>query len=238
MMSSKVDLSKFDWIDFHTHEPDNQPGVFNVISVEAEVAPEKIILGPDNSLYTVGLHPWWLDSDEDIFKRRLELLRKVSARKRVIAFGEVGLDKLKGPGFACQKGFFCSILELAQKRNKPVVVHCVRCYPELMNIKKKLGAQVSMMVHGFNSKPEVLEQLLKHGCYVSLGVVGVRRKDLMGWLRKNSTMLSRICLETDDSATNIKSVYEHAAKALEIPLQQLCQIMHENFFNLFGDKWK
>lgn len=225
--------SHFKWIDFHTHNERFDKQVLGVVSLEAEHAVHRMAFHESNTLFTVGLHPWRLDTNEAVFKRRLNLLRNLAKRPYVVGLGEAGLDRLHGPGLECQCKYFSSFLALADELNKTVVVHCVRCFPELLAIKKLFPDRVRLMIHGFDAKTPLLEQLIRHNCRISLGPRGVERDDVMDWFRNNPGYLSALCLETDDSGIDIKTVYEQAARRLQIAPDELSRIMQDNFKTLF-----
>jgi TatD DNase family protein len=78
--------------------------------------------------------------------------------------GECGWTKNKSAGIATN-GFEKQLL-LAQY-NKPVVIHCVAAFQEVM-ILKEIEDFSSMIIHGF-SKKEQLAKLLDNGFYISFG---------------------------------------------------------------------
>ncbi len=222
-----------EWIDFHTHDKRGEAHVLRVLSLEAEDAVHRIAFQEPNMLFTVGLHPWRLDADQSVFNRRLNLLKSLAKRQHVVGLGEAGLDRLHGPGLECQCKYFSAFLSLADELNKTVIVHCVRCFPELLSIKKLFPDRVRLMIHGFNAKTPLLEQLIQHNCRISLGAQGVARDDVMNWFRLHPEYISSLCLETDDSGLSIKTIYEQAARQLQISLDELSQIMKTNFKTLF-----
>ena len=52
------------------------------------------------------------------------------------------------------------------KNNKPVVIHCVKAYNELILLKKKLKPKVPWVVHGFNQNEQILNALLKNDFFI------------------------------------------------------------------------
>jgi len=235
MKLSVHELSEIEYIDFHTHSKNPPPCALSLISIELGDLKNLALDNIDNKVFSIGLHPWRLPANTDNLEKDLNSLRKTLGIHKVIAIGEVGLDRLWGPDQMVQKTYFTEVLKLAKELNKPVVVHCVRYYPELIAIKKQWAPDLKMLVHGYNGKVEILKQLLKHEFYVSLGPLSLKRDDIYEFLLKKPKYLNRICLETDDSGINIKEIYERAAKVLKMDIKELEQLMKNNFISLSQD---
>lgn len=227
------ELSEIKFIDFHTHRYTASPETLSVISLEpADFENSR----PDNAahrFFSVGLHPWRLPATTAGLENDLQALRQALRLPAVIAVGEVGLDRLRGPDMEIQAVFLAAALKLAAELNKTVIAHCVRCYPELLSLKKQIAPGLNMLVHGYNGKIEIMEQLFKHNCYVSFGAAALRRDDICGYIRRKPVCLRRICLETDDSDINIQDIYNNAAQVFELDVEELARIMKTNFISLF-----
>ena len=141
------------FVDIHTHI-DNQ----SVIKIVSENFEEKI-------LTTWGVHPW-------------EVGRTQSVRTEdIFAIGEVGLDKVHKETFDKQIEVFDEMIKLSESLRKPVIVHCVRAYSEIIEMRKKTKATMPWVIHGFNSSVETTRQLLKHDIYISLGEILYRNEN-------------------------------------------------------------
>lgn len=118
-------------------------------------------------LYSVGIHPW--DSGrcaESDFKALL-----IDANSpEVVAIGECGIDRLRGPEIEIQQSVFRRQAEIAEKVGKPLLIHCVRAYDKILELHRELRPQRSQwIIHGFRGKPELARQLTRAGIYLSLG---------------------------------------------------------------------
>ena len=235
MKLSTHELSKIEFIDFHTHKQVVQPKALSVISVEFTDLQSLALENLNNKFFSIGLHPWRLPADTDNLKEAFITLEKALQLPKVIAVGEIGLDRLWGPDMNIQKAYFTESIRLAKKLKRTLIIHCVRCYPELLFIKQQFARDLNMLIHGYNGKLEILEQLLKKGFYVSFGAVSLKRDDICEYVRQNHEILHHICLETDDSNLNIKDIYKRAAEVFEIDIQELKRIMKTNFLSLFQD---
>ena len=116
--------------------------------------------------YSLGVHPWNAETWSDDTARRLAAQ---AADPRVLAIGEAGLDKLRGPSMEVQTHAFEAQARIADELGKPLIIHCVRAFNELMAIKRAMRPRVPWIVHGFRGKPQLARQLLDAGFHLSLG---------------------------------------------------------------------
>src|SRR5690606_26144103 len=92
-----------DYIDILTHGDTVQcDGIFSVVSLMAD---ERIRPEPVRGMaYTFGIHPWYLT--DPVHDRQIEDVRKAAGNKLVIAIGEAGFDRIKGPDKELQRKTF------------------------------------------------------------------------------------------------------------------------------------
>jgi TatD DNase family protein len=216
-----------DYIDIHTHDTKRDTGIFAVENLMAHenLDPEKITA----KAFTAGIHPWHLNENnrEDLLKYVL----KVADNPDLIAFGEAGFDKLRGPSIELQRSTFEEQVKIANEKNKPLFIHCVRAWDELLAAHKTLKPATPWMVHGFRGKKELALQLIKRGMYLSFWFDFVLRpesSDLIRFLPKN-----RIFLETDGADVLIKDIYKKVSVDLKISEDELKSIIFSNFKGLF-----
>ncbi len=60
-------------------------------------------------------------------------------------------------------------VRLAEELCKPLIIHCVKAYSELIAVRKRTKSSVAWIVHGYNNNERILRQLLDHGFYISVG---------------------------------------------------------------------
>lgn len=201
------------FVDIHTHL-DNQ----SIIKIVNDNFEEKI-------LTTVGIHPWEVGVIANEVPRDLQSLGMTTA------IGEVGLDKFHKETFEKQIEVFEEMIRLSESYKKPMIIHCVRAYSEIIEIRKKTRATMPWVIHGFNSSVETMRQLLRHDMYISLGEILYRNENQAVKILKNIP-LGRLFLETDVSGRDIKDVYSMAASLLECDLDFLCRQIFENYGRL------
>jgi len=151
-----------DYIDIHTHHSVPAEGVFSVVALMAH---ENV--HPDNlpgRTYTAGIHPWYLNNDNH--EKLLEFIQHTAGNSNLAAIGEAGFDKLRGPSMELQRSAFEEQAVIAGKHNKPLVIHCVKAWDELLASHRNLKPETKWLVHGFRGKKELASQLLSKGMYM------------------------------------------------------------------------
>jgi len=198
------------FFNIHTHKPSHQTEVLEIVNQY----PQEF----DSSLsnYSIGIHPWYIV--EDRIESDLQVIGNKLQENNCLAIGECGLDKRVATSMTLQLMVFEKQLALAEKFQKPVILHCVAAFQELIAIKKKLKLTVPMIIHGFSKNIEVANQLVQNGFYLSFGKYLLFNKELE--LVFNSIPNDRLFLETDTIEQDIREVYELAAKYKIIDLEK------------------
>ena len=180
-------------------------------------------------VYSIGIHPWFIV--EERLESDLEILETKLQETNCIAVGECGLDKRIEVQIELQQLVFEKQLVLAQKYNKPVVLHCVTCFDELIATKKKLNITVPMIIHGFSKSEQLAKQLVSNGFYISFGKYLLLNPELEAVFK--SVPVDKIFLETDTISENITAVYELASKYKKISMLEMQELMRHNFHKVF-----
>jgi TatD DNase family protein len=218
-------------IDFHTHHQEHTANIkkhFNIIIPEDGAGEQYDI---HEGLFSAGIHPWYISGSG--FKEQLEVLRNLLKNQNVRVLGECGIDKLKGPPLQIQEEVFVKQIRMAEEFKKPMVLHIVKAFNELISIKKVMRPKVPMVVHGFVRKPELAMQLIEKGFYLSLGAdLLVENSNSQQVLKQMDK--AKLFLETDDSKESIESVYKKACEVLNVPQQELEDRVYENYLGLYS----
>jgi len=217
-----------EFIDIHTHGSTPVKGIFAVENMMAheEHVPEDLTA----KAFTAGIHPWYLNESNKT--GLIEYVKDISSDPRLIALGEAGFDKLRGPSMELQRLVFMEQAKIAGSLNKPLIIHCVKAWDELFKMHRLLKPSAPWIVHGFRGKKELASQLLSRGMYVSFWVSFIVRpesSDLVRFIPRE-----RIFLETDGSDTDIRDIYSKVADDLGIGISELKNIIIRNFNELFG----
>ena len=143
--------------DFHTHRPLSPRAIINTAPGDRR---------PEGYLYSVGIHPW---DSADASQSDFEALLADAKLPDVVAVGECGIDRLRGPQEALQRSAFIPQLEIAETVGKPVIIHCVRATDAILALRRSMRPKVDWILHGFRGKPETARQLARAGIFISLG---------------------------------------------------------------------
>ncbi len=211
------------FINLHTHHFTDRHDIFEVVN---QYPHEFDVAIPH---YSIGIHPWYIV--EDRLSDDLAILESKLEFENCLAVGECGLDKRIEIPLALQTLVFEKQLLLAERYKKPVILHCVAAFQEVIEIKKALKITVPMIIHGFSKNQETAKQLLDNGLYVSFGKYLLRNPDLASVFK--SVPNDRFFLETDTVEESIRDVYKLAAQYKNIEIEILKDTLHENFNSVF-----
>jgi len=211
------------FFNLHTHSFTNQPGVRELVNQHPHDFEAHI------PFYSIGIHPWYIV--EERIEADLQFISSKINEKGCLALGECGLDKRIEIPIDLQQLVFEKQLAMAEKYQKPIVIHCVAAFDELIAIKKRMNLSVPMIVHGFSKNEAVAKSLLDHGFYLSFGKYLLRNPDLESVFKAIPN--DRFFLETDTIEEGIQAVYEVAAQYKNINLETLQNIIQQNFNTIF-----
>jgi TatD DNase family protein len=221
-------------LNFHTHQLEKQTNeqvIFNLIIPESDEALENFPSEKPNSWLSVGIHPWYINENNQKFQ--LEKLRQLAQYQEVKLIGECGLDRIKGSSLPLQEEIFIKQIRIAEDLKKPIVVHCVRCFNELIAIEKIIRPKVPLIVHGFNNNLSIAQSLLKQGFYLSLGAALMNEESNAVKVLQQMP-LEKLFLETDDTTITIQKIYEKASFLLNISLNTLEDVIFANYLIICG----
>lgn len=205
-------------LDIHTHHLPPQ-------ACRAIVNVEPVSFSPRQGYYySVGLHPWHLPEDGTTID--WEAFEEIVCHPQVLAIGEAGLDKMTGAPYALQEDVFRRQIDIASSLRKPLIIHCVRSYNEVMAIRKSTKAETPWIIHGFRGKKELACQLTGQGIYLSFGF-----RFQEGSLC--ATSLDMMFLETDDSPADIQTLYDLVACRRSLTVNSLTKRIQENIGRVF-----
>lgn len=215
-----------DFFNFHTHQFTNQSDILELVNQYPQDFDASI------PYYSIGIHPWYIK--EDRLEDDLKIIEEKLQTKNCLALGECGLDKRVEIPLELQIQVFEKQLALVEKYRKPVVIHCVAAFQEIIAIKKRMKVSVPMIVHGFSKNSQVAEQLIAAGFYISFGKYLLQNPSLKEVFQKNPN--DRFFLETDTIDESIQQVYNLAAAYKNSTVKELQEIIARNYERVFGEK--
>ena len=215
-------MTKF--INLHTHKYSNS---FDVVEVVNQYPCEFDISIPN---YSIGIHPWYIN--EMRLGKDLEIIKEKLHKNECFALGECGLDKRIEIPLPLQLAVFKQQLKIVKETNKPIILHCVAAFDEVIAIKKELKIENPMIIHGFSKNEQVAKSLLTNGFYLSFGKYLLLNPELEKVFKFAPE--NQIFLETDTIEETIYQVYEKAATIKGISIEEMKVIVFTNFSKIFG----
>ncbi|MDR0843825.1 MAG: TatD family hydrolase [Tannerella sp.] len=200
------------YYDIHTHRLPANADVIAIISggINIDFQP--------NVYYSAGIHPWYAD------KEALPSLRSYAGHPGVVAIGEVGLDKLAATPWALQKEVFAAQALLAVELKKPLIIHCVKAWDELIAIRKTCSpdSDIPWIIHGFRGNSELAGQLLRQDFFLSFGLL------FQPDAARAAYKAHRLFAETDEKDILINTVFAALSSAISVSEADLSHEILEN----------
>ena len=210
-------------INLHTHKFTNDPNVLEIVNQYPHEFDVNI------PFFSIGIHPCYIN--ESRVEEDLQIIEEKIPLQNCLALGECGLDKRIEIPIEIQKQVFEKQLRLAIKYKKPVILHCVSAYQEIIEIKKRLEVDVPMIIHGFSKNKQVAKSLIDNGFYLSFGKYLLRNLELESVFA--SVPNDKFFLETDTMEETLEEVYKLAAKYKNIEVSALQKLVTNNFQSVF-----
>ena len=182
--------------------PEN--GIGNVVNVCASInSLERIIPMVEKYPHVwgaAGVHP---DYAEEMTEETLGRIREVSAHKKILAIGEIGLDYYwhKEPeNHLRQQEMFRAQMDIAREEGLPFMVHSRDAAEDTLVIVKEYmqkGGMAGGILHCYSASLEHAREYVKMGLYLGIGGVvtftnGRKLKEVV-----REIPLSNLVLETD-----------------------------------------
>lgn len=206
-----------DFFDFHHHHKLKYSGIYNLSSEEFSSENLKIT----EILFSAGIHPAEIDKN---WQQNLDKLKEISLHENCFGIGECGLDALIKIDKNLQEKVFIEQILWANKIKRPIIIHCVRKFSDILKFKKT--AKVPMVIHGFNKKKSIADELLKHGFYFSFGKSVLHNLSLQTLIKDFPA--EKMFLETDDADFDIADLYLKVAEIKGISVEELQEQISKN----------
>lgn len=159
-------------------------------------------------IFSLEYHPWYIVENDGSLPPDFERNARSAA-----AIGECGLDRLKGASLPTQITVFEKICDVAEKQDKTLIVHCVRCESELLQVLKNFKLD-RVLIHGFNRSVSALDKLVQKGFMISLAPYFWRKPGVSDALRQMD--FDRIGFESDDCPDDFEKIFQDAQQVLQI----------------------
>lgn len=186
-------------VDIHTHNCNSRD---NISVINLSLAESDVVLSENESGYfSLGIHPWEIDN---LSSESMNKLMNYVSDSRVVAIGECGLDRNIKTPLETQIELFKKQIDISETIQKPLIIHCVGCFNELIGLKKAIKPRQKWIIHGFRGKPQLAQQLLNAGFNLSFGLQFNQESVKI-------TPFEQLFIETDESVINVSEIYSKIA---------------------------
>lgn len=214
-----------DFLDIHTHKAAQRKGIISIQSLS--LTSDIFLAMPKTKPISIGLHPWYATLEK--LEIQMKYLSVLARQQNVKIIGECGLDKLRGENLQDQSIILEHQIALAEMLKKPIMLHCVKAFAELIEIKKRLNIKVPMIVHGFNKNKELGKQLIQNGFLLSFGTSILKENSGAQQLMEET---DNFFLETDDAEISIEEIYQTAANLKKCSVDEMKALIFANWNKL------
>jgi TatD DNase family protein len=218
-------ISPHSFINLHSHR---KPQLENELVVRNAFVPAQEKLSHISYPISCGIHPWLITNN---YLEKLNQLNELLAHvPNICAVGECGLDKLKGPSIELQLEIFHAHIELANQFNKPLILHLVKTYSDILHISNSI--KVPFIVHGFKGNSIEAKQLIQKGACLSFGPRLLNDTQLQDTFTQ--LPIEKIYLETDTKPISLANMYRTASTLKNLSINALRTAICNNFARDFN----
>ena len=163
---------------------------------------------------------------------------------KIIAIGEIGLDYHYECDRELQKKYFIKQLELANKYNKPVIIHSRDCINETYNILKEYN--VKGIMHCYSGSVEMARKFNQIGFLIGIGGIATFKNAIKIVDVIKNIDLEYIVVETDspylspepyrgkrNEPKNVGVIMEKICNIKGLGYKELCDVVSSNVLRLF-----
>lgn len=189
-------------------------------------------------------------SEVDLMIEEIENIIKQDKNNKIVAIGEIGLDYYwNKENKDIQREVFIKQIELANKYNKPIVIHTREAVDDTLKILRENSVNNKGVFHCCPLNRELVKQGLDLGFYISFaGPVTFKNSKNVEEI-VNMVPINKILIETDspylapepkrgtrNDSRNIKHIAEKIAEYKGITLEEMAKHTYENAIKVFKIK--
>ena len=192
---------------------------------------------------TCGISP---NDIEDFVENNLREIEEIGKDSKIVAIGEIGLDYYWNKGNKDkQKELFIKQIEIANRLDKPIVIHTRDAAIDTIEILKQYPVNKKGIFHCCPLNQELIKEGLKLGYYISFSG-NVTFKNAKSENCISLVPLDKILIETDspylspepfrgkrNDSRNVKLVAQKIAEIKGISLEEVAKITYENASKIY-----
>jgi TatD DNase family protein len=200
---------------------------------------------PDNIHLMMGLHP---TSVKENYEEELAFVEQQFAERDFVAVGEIGIDLYWDKStLAIQQDAFKRQIQLAKRKNLPIVIHCRESFDEIFNVlETEKDEKLFGIFHCFTGTKAQAERAISFNMKLGIGgVVTFKNGKIDQFL--NEIPIKHIVLETDspylapvpfrgkrNESSYLMLVAEKVAQLYGISVEELAEITTQNSKDVFS----
>ena len=193
---------------------------------------------------TCGISP---NDTEDFSDEKVEMIKKLGTKNKVVAIGEIGLDYYWNKNNKeMQKKIFEKQLEIANFLKLPIVIHTRDAWQETLEILRKNPVEKKGIFHCCPLNQELIKEAVKLGFYISFSG-NVTFKNAKSEPCIKLVPIDKILIETDapyltpepfrgrrNDSSKVKYVAQKIAEVLGMTEEEVAKQTYENGCRIFG----
>jgi len=248
------DDEKFNEDRYDLIEKCYKQGITNIItagySVKSSEEALNIAKKYDFIFSTAGISPNDIDENKDKIDTDIKQIENIAKDKKVVAIGEIGLDYYwNKENSKMQKYAFIKQIELANKLNKPIVIHTREAVMDTLEILKTYKVNKNGVFHCCPLNRELIKEAVKLGFYISFAGPITFKNSKNADEIINLVPMDKILIETDspylapepvrgtrNNSANVKHIAEKIAASKGITVEEIAKITSENAKKIFEIK--
>ncbi|MEK6835242.1 MAG: TatD family hydrolase [Nanoarchaeota archaeon] len=180
-----------------------------------------------------------IKSNEEEINLTLEQIKK--NKNKIIAIGEIGLDLYHNEEIKKQKEVFVKIIELAEKINKPLIIHSRKAEQECIELLKEFKFKKALF-HSFTGNFKLVKEIEKNNWMLSIPCNIIRSEHFQNIIKDFN--LNQILTETDspylspyknkmNEPSFIVETIKMISELKNLEKEEVEKIIFKNFQNFF-----
>ena len=192
---------------------------------------------------TCGISP---NDIEDFVENHLKEIEEIGKDSKIVAIGEIGLDYYwNKENKEKQKELFIKQIKIANKLEKPIVIHTREAAIDTIEILKKHPVKKKGIFHCCPLNQELIKEGLKLGYYISFSG-NITFKNAKSEPCVSLVPLDKLLIETDspylspepfrgkrNDSRNVKLVAQKIADIKGLSLEEVAKITYENASKIY-----
>ena len=227
-----------------------EEGITKTVCVGYNTAKSEVALQIANNyphiFASCGISP---NDIEDYSEENLKKIEILAKSEKIVAIGEIGLDYYwNKENKEKQKELFIKQIEIANRLEKPIIIHTRDAVMDTIEILKKHPVKQKGIFHCCPLNPELIKEAVKLGFYISFsGNVTFKNAKPEGAVL--AVPNEKILIETDcpyltpepfrghrNDSLKVKIVAEKLAKIKNMSLEEIAKLTNENAEKVFKMK--